>query len=583
MKNFTKLFGFAVIISFLGGIPLTSYALPSWKPLTPWQYTGSDIYFNDGNGKVAISTTTVSASLTLDVEGQIGATEYCDEDGNNCFVATDVGGTGLWESTGGVLRPVSGTIDYATEDFLFGSPQLADVGDATHDKRMFFDKSKGAFRVGGTAWTRWDDVNVGNFSVAMGNNTTASGDYSFAMGNNLTASGMYSVAMGSGGNATADYSFAMGDSQATGQFSVAMGYLAAASGGSSVAMGSGTTASGAKSVAMGWYTTASGNRSMAMGEKAKANGEASFAFGEGVIANGANSIIFGLADITVVSGSSVAANVMGIVGGAVGISDTTPDGTLLLDVEGDIGAINYCDEDGNNCFVATDVGGTGLWSDQTTHISRTGIVLVDGTFNDASLTNISGAGTKMFFYPGKAAFRAGTVSGAQWDDANIGNYSFATGYSNEASGDYSTAVGYGLTASGDGSTAFGYYSRATGAQSFSLSASLASGGGAISLGGNGDFNSGIRGQRTEASGISSFAVQNAKASGWQSIAMGREAEASTNDAVAIGRWTTASGIQSLATGYYTQANGETSFAFGEGVIANGDNSIIFGLADSTVV
>lgn len=45
-------------------------------------------------------------------------------------------------------------------------------------------------------------------------------------------------------------------------------------------------------------------------------------------------------------------------GGKVGIGDTTPDTgaqALELDVEGDVGAINYCDEAGNNCFTASGI------------------------------------------------------------------------------------------------------------------------------------------------------------------------------------------------------------------------------------
>src|SRR5688500_18037770 len=46
-----------------------------------------------------------------------------------------------------------------------------------------------------------------------------------------------------------------------------------------------------------------------------------------------------------------------------------------------------------------------------------------------------GAGTRMMWYPEKAAFRAGYINGTQWDDANIGLYSVAMGQSVRASGD----------------------------------------------------------------------------------------------------------------------------------------------------
>lgn len=67
-----------------------------------------------------------------------------------------------------------------------------------------------------------------------------------------------------------------------------------------------------------------------------------------------------------------------------------------------------------------------------------------------------GPGTRLLWYPNKAAFRAGTVSATQWDETNIANYSVAFGQNNTASGTHSTITG-GLnnTASGARSTVIG--------------------------------------------------------------------------------------------------------------------------------
>jgi len=40
-----------------------------------------------GNGQIGIGTPIPDSTLLLDVEGQIGATEYCDENGANCVTA----------------------------------------------------------------------------------------------------------------------------------------------------------------------------------------------------------------------------------------------------------------------------------------------------------------------------------------------------------------------------------------------------------------------------------------------------------------------------------------------------------------
>ncbi|MCA9398172.1 MAG: hypothetical protein KC618_00370, partial [Candidatus Omnitrophica bacterium] len=52
-----------------------------------------------------------------------------------------------------------------------------------------------------------------------------------------------------------------------------------------------------------------------------------------------------------------------------------------------------------------------------------------------------GAGTRLLWYPKKAAFRAGRVDGSQWNDSNIGNYSMAFGYNTTASGVAATVGG----------------------------------------------------------------------------------------------------------------------------------------------
>jgi hypothetical protein len=165
-------------------------------------------------------------------------------------------------------------------DFIFGSDQLDDDGDTTHDFRMFFDKSKGAFRAGYVEEDEWDSANVGLQSFATGYDTTASGDYSTAMGDNTTAGGENSTAMGKNTKASADDSTAMGNNtKASGDYSTAMGYYTTASGIQSTAMGFVTTADGLASTAMGRYTTASGDYSTAMGDRTTAKPYASVVLG----------------------------------------------------------------------------------------------------------------------------------------------------------------------------------------------------------------------------------------------------------------------------------------------------------------
>lgn len=73
-----------------------------------------------------------------------------------------------------------------------------------------------------------------------------------------------------------------------------------------------------------------------------------------------------------------------------------------------------------------------------------------------------GSGTRMMWYPEKAAFRAGYINGTQWDDANIGLYSVAMGQSVRASGDNAVALGVRSTAANGSSFAVGEDNTATG-------------------------------------------------------------------------------------------------------------------------
>ena len=69
---------------------------------------------------------------------------------------------------------------------------------------------------------------------------------------------------------------------------------------------------------------------------------------------------------------------------------------------------------------------------------RDGSVLFDGTMG---ATPVSGAGRRLMWIPGKAAFRAGEVLGTQWDDINVGLRSTAMGFDTTAGGFASTAMG----------------------------------------------------------------------------------------------------------------------------------------------
>jgi hypothetical protein len=175
-------------------------------------------------------------------------------------------------------------------------------------------------------------------------------------------------------------------------------------------------------------------------------------------------------------------------------------------------------------------------ADTRLELNYDGGLYVPGTFALAAPADsipAEGAGTRLMWYPAKAAFRAGRVGasldGTQWDAANVGDHSVAFGVDTKASGGSATATGSGTTASGRRAMATG--------------------------------------NATTASG------QNAMAVGWGTTASGRSA-------TAMGYFTTASRFRAVAMGNQTTASGSESTAMGKNTIASGNAATVMG--DSTI-
>ena len=168
---------------------------------------------------------------------------------------------------------------------------------------------------------------AGNWALALGLDTNASGDRSTAMGNSATATGQFSLALGGGTTSTGQASIVVGrDSSAINDYATAVGYKSNANGLYSLAIGMETKATGNDSLALGRKALTSAANAIAMGaeseaaenataigNKAHAKGENSIAMGPGSLANNANSIALGngsqsLADSTITIGQGSKTN-----------------------------------------------------------------------------------------------------------------------------------------------------------------------------------------------------------------------------------------------------------------------------------
>jgi hypothetical protein len=104
--------------------------------------------------------------------------------------------------------------------------------------------------------------------------------------------------------------------------SLEVGSFTEANGQSSTALGSNVVASGGRSLAMGYNSTASGLTSIAMGSSTTASGDRSIAMGSNISVSGRNSFGIGLDDT--ISKTVPYANTLAILGGNVGIGTAGP-------------------------------------------------------------------------------------------------------------------------------------------------------------------------------------------------------------------------------------------------------------------
>lgn len=164
-----------------------------------------------------------------------------------------------------------------------------------------------------------------------------------------------------------------------------------------------------------------------------------------------------------------------IVNGTVSSSDLQDGASLaeILDDDGPGSSLNadFLDGYSSTSFMSSStdnwVNTTGdVMTGQLT-VNSTNGVLFSGTYDSGTIP-AEGSGTRMMWYPGKAAIRAGRVDGTEWDDTNIGSGSFAAGINNIASGSTSIAIGLDVTASGSSAAAFGRNTIASGTGSTAI-------------------------------------------------------------------------------------------------------------------
>lgn len=256
-----------------------------------------------GAGKVGIGDTTPDGTLLLDVEGPVGATQFCDNNGANCFTAAS-GASGVTTGTG--------TTNYVTKW----------TGANTQGNSVIFDDGTNIGIGIAVPTSKLHVVGTGNIT----SNTT--------IGGTLYVTGVATMA-----------------SNATVSGTLGVTGVTTLSNNASVGGTLGVTGATTLSNTLGVNGVASFSNDIISKTGAVADPGITFSgsLTTGLFAPAANTL-------AITANGAEALRVTSA--GKVVIGATAPSGTLLLDVEGQVGATQYCDNNGASCFTAATVGQT---------------------------------------------------------------------------------------------------------------------------------------------------------------------------------------------------------------------------------
>ncbi len=386
------------------------------------QFSGSVVF----DGQVAINTLTASSGLELDVDGKIGAIQYCDENGANCFAATDVG-------SGSLAAPGSNRQVIFNDGGVFGASSDVVIKPGTGGVGAGGDITTGFithYALNETSGTTANDSAGSNNGTLGGNPTWGTGKIGNALdldGNedkidvNLStpsANFTFSTWVKSSQTGTLRYLYDQGSPRLIlawlGNTSNQIGIF---EGGGWKTFGVATPNDNAWHHLAFVFTTSTAKLYIDGVQSGSTLGYTNFSLSSSDAQSiGGHYEDPGLAgrldgqldDVRIYSRSLSDTDVqtlyeigeppIGNGDAALSIGDTTPDGTLKLDVEGQIGATEYCDENGANCFDHTDVGGGATALDDLTDVSAGTPALNDVLAFDGTnwIAQASGGGSSIW-------------------------------------------------------------------------------------------------------------------------------------------------------------------------------------------
>ncbi|EAM1261417.1 hypothetical protein D7C27_18890 [Salmonella enterica] len=567
-----------------------------------------------GNSSTAIGNSTVA---TANNALALGSHSHADADGA-VIIGSDAKNTrdtltavGLPADNGVNAIGIGSSVRSAANGIAIGRGAEAKISEA-----MTIAIGNGAVSAGGIALGQDSAVVKGNnpsgtasASVSIGRQTTVA-DYGVALGSRasvgmtltadgiperLTSGGLYGTAVGINSGVYSNSALAVGHNAKVSEnadAALAVGYNSLSSAQNAIAIGNTTKASAENAISIGSENSLT-TGSVAIGVGARAGREDilslkssdqpertwigkqnNIALGAGAVADGGRVISIGE---NAGSGTPDNWNIHNVNIGTNAGSQAKRDYSVALGYEA--GMVPVGSQDGTEDSQRSPSINIGKQAGKNT-VSYGNISVGDNAGTDIadsrSVSNTmigNGAGAGLASNDGKNAIFPGFGPG--------GNTLIGTDSGRQLSGDSNVALGSiaGDRATGDNNI---YVGHLAGQQSTSDRSVII--GSQAGLGTNNDrgvlignfANGGVTTATRNVVGLGS----SVKATGFESIAVGFNANSSANNATSIGRFASASGISAVALSTGAQANGENSVAIGNGTKATATNTISIGTGNT---
>ncbi len=328
------------------------------------------------NGGFIAASSTVTSTFT--VTGALNASSTLAVSGPASFVATSTFATAVGIATSSPLAALTIQDGSILAVGTVGGTPYEGAG-----TRLMWIPNKSAFRAGSVNAAQWDAANIGTNSAAFGFNNQVSADYGFAGGfGNTVSGGNGAFAFGRSNTVSGNFAAAFGNGNTAGdQGSFAGGFNNTVNGQYSFGYGQGNSVGGNWSGAFGESNTVNGSYSFAAGQSNAVAGNNSLAFGTSMVVNGSGSFGIGLGTGGTISRS----NVLGILGGSVGIGTVDPG--FKLSVSGTLGV------SATSTFVTTTAASSTIESGNITSLFANTATITSLTVTNC--TGCAGAGASL--------------------------------------------------------------------------------------------------------------------------------------------------------------------------------------------